>query len=342
MDRFDYFYGAEADRYSFFRIPKILFQDVRFIKLSCEAKVLYGIMLDRMGLSIKNGWLDEKKRVYIIFTIEEAMELLACSKPTAVKIFSELDEKSGIGLIEKIRNGFNCPSRIYVKNFICSSNIVDTEQLEDGWSGRQTEEMEKTEDDVLRLKNLTSGQEERAGDREDEAAEVKNFNLTGKNFLLPEVKKFNPNNTDINNTDSNTVSESISIHPSINTISSDGWRKIIRHNIDYETLCKDYDMHDMQLLDELVELAVETLMLKNITVKISGEYLERELVQSRLLKLNMLHVQYVMDCLKKNRSRVRNIKSYLLTSLYNAPVTINSYYQAMVNADTKVPLEGIP
>lgn len=333
MDRFDYFYGAEAEQYSFFRIPKVLFQDEKFIKLSCEAKVLYGIMLDRMGLSRKNGWLDEKKRVYIIFTVEEAMELLGCSKPTAVKVFAELDEKSGIGLIEKIRNGFNCPSRIYVKNFIRFSNMEE--------EGRKTGEIEKTDDSVLRLKNLTSKQERTSNEVGGGNAEVKKFNLRGKEILLPEVKNFNSNDTDINNTnntDSNTVSESLSINP-IESIETDKLREKIKSNISYECLCRDYDV---QLIDELVELVVETLMLKNPTIRISGEYMERQMVQGRLLKLDMYHIRYVMDCLEKNRSRVRNIKSYLLTALYNAPVTINSYYQAKVNADTKIAPQGIP
>lgn len=328
MDRFDYFYGAEAEQYSFFRVPKALFQDKKFIKLSCEAKILYGIMLDRMGLSRKNGWLDAKKRVYIIFTIEEAMELLGCSKPTAVKIFAELDEKSGIGLIEKIRNGFNCPSRIYVKNFI-RFNSMEQEKS-------RTEENEKSGDSVdsiLRLNFLTSEQEEVAQNAENATAEVKKFNLRSKKTLPPEVKKFNPNDTDINNTDfNNTASESLSIN--LIESESDRWRELIKNNINYEYLCQEYNT---QLLDELVELTVETLRTKNPTIRISGEHQERQLVQSRLLKLNMYHIRYVMDCLEKNKSRIRNIKSYLLTTLYNAPVTINSYYQAEVNADFAEP-----
>lgn len=327
MDRFDYFYEAEAEQYSFFRVPKALFQDKKFTRLSCEAKILYGIMLDRMGLSRKNGWLDEEKRVYIIFTIEEAMEMLSCSKPTAVKIFAELDEKSGIGLIEKIRNGFNCPSRIYVKNFIRFSSKQDKQ-----------EEMENTEEGALRLKNLTSECKEAMSEAEAGAAEVKKFNLRGKEILPPEVKKFNPNNTDINNTDFNNPS----IHPLSLSSESQSWRKIIKDNIDYECLCNDYADDEIQLLDELVELIVETLMFKNSTIRISGGQMERQLVQNRLLKLDMYHIRYVMDCLEKNKSRIKNIKSYCLTSLYNAPATINNYYQAKVNADNNIIPQGIP
>jgi len=71
---FDYFYGQEAESFSFYRIPKMLFTDERFAGLTCEAKVLYGLMLDRMSLSVRNGWLDEDGKVYIIFPIEEIRE----------------------------------------------------------------------------------------------------------------------------------------------------------------------------------------------------------------------------------------------------------------------------
>lgn len=70
----DYFYGAQADQFAFYRIPKALFTDERFKSISAEAKILYGILLDRMSLSRKNGWLDEQGRVFIIFTLEEVME----------------------------------------------------------------------------------------------------------------------------------------------------------------------------------------------------------------------------------------------------------------------------
>ena len=87
---FEYFRGMEAEQYSFYRIPKVLFTNGHFRSLSCEAKVLYGLMLDRMGLSIKNQWLDEENRVYIIFTVEEIMELLGCARQKAVKSIAEL------------------------------------------------------------------------------------------------------------------------------------------------------------------------------------------------------------------------------------------------------------
>lgn len=345
MDKFDYFYGIEAEQYSFFRMPKILFQDERFAKISCEAKLLYGIMLDRMGLSKKNGWLDEEKRVFIIFTVEEIMELLGCSKPTALKILSELDTGSGIGLIERHRKRFNCPSRIYVKNFIRLSNEQEESLEEQERTPVKKEVCEKGEvEENSRLKNFTSENQEPMG----QEMEVKNFDhnmeVRGKEILpqeesrgkktLPlEVKKVDPINTNQNKTDS--LISNPSIHPNSNIAEfedADRWREKIRNMIDYPCLCVDYS-NSVDQLDELVELMVEVFMTKNSKIRISGEYYSSSYVQSRLAKLDMTHIQYVLDCLEKNNSQIRNIKSYLLTALFNAPVTINNFYQQKVNAD---------
>ena len=110
----DYFYGQSGELFSYFRIPKALFQDHRFRQLSTDARTLYGILLDRMSLSAKNGWLDEQGRVYIIYTVREVQESLCCAEHKAVKLFRELE---GIDLIERKRRGLGRPSLIYVKDF---------------------------------------------------------------------------------------------------------------------------------------------------------------------------------------------------------------------------------
>lgn len=118
--QFDYFRGMEAEQYSFYRVPKILFTAECFRLLSCEAKVLYGLLLDRMSLSIKNRWFDKEDRVYIIFTVDEIAALMNCGTQKAVKLLKELDTDKGIGLIEKKRLGLGKPNVIYVKNFMIS------------------------------------------------------------------------------------------------------------------------------------------------------------------------------------------------------------------------------
>ena len=115
----DYFYGQAGELFSFFRIPKALFQEQRFQDLSTDAKTLYGILLDRMSLSVKNGWLDEQNRVFIIFTIEDVKRALCCADNKATKLLRELEE---FGLIERKRRGLGKPSLVYVKNFSAESS----------------------------------------------------------------------------------------------------------------------------------------------------------------------------------------------------------------------------
>lgn len=98
----DYFYGQSGELFSYFRIPKALFQDSRFRQLSTDARTLYGILLDRMSLSVKNGWMDKQGRVYIIYTVREVQESLCCAEHKAIKLFRELEQ---IDLIERKRRG---------------------------------------------------------------------------------------------------------------------------------------------------------------------------------------------------------------------------------------------
>ena len=107
-----YYYGHSGEQYAFFRIPKLLLTDDRLAEISTD-----GLLLDRMELSYRNGWVDDQNRVFIIFTVEEVMETLRCRSEKVVRLFAELDSKKGIGLIERKRQGLGKPAIIYVKNF---------------------------------------------------------------------------------------------------------------------------------------------------------------------------------------------------------------------------------
>ena len=124
---YDYFYGQQAEMFAFYRVPKVLFTEDCFWNVSTDAKLLYGILLDRMNLSARNGWLDEEGRVYIIFTIEEIKGALGCAEKKAVKLLDELEKKCG--LIERKRQGLGKPNLIYVKNFIVRGNLQESHFL---------------------------------------------------------------------------------------------------------------------------------------------------------------------------------------------------------------------
>ena len=329
--QFHYFSGMEAEQYSFYRVPKMLFTEECFRSLSCEAKVLYGLMLDRMGLSLKNRWLDEKDRVYIIFTVEEIAETMGCGIQKAVKLVKELDTRTGIGLIEKRRLGLGRPNVIYVKNFMLC-----------GPSDRHgKDENEKDRSESSENVCPEAAESEIQEFPKSQFKNCENHNSRSMKIILQEFPKSQSNDTDISETD-NSDTEILS-HPILsNPVRtepagfSDGWdmirqmdkyREIIRQNIGYKA-------HAGKGVDELIELMVEVMVMpEGSTVRIAGVNKPVEVVKSRFMKLDYSHFEYVLFALQRNTSKVGNIKTYLLTALYNASLTINNFYDSEVRHD---------
>ena len=298
--KFKYFYGAEADQFSFYRIPKALFTDSYFKDLSSDAKILYGLMLDRMSLSIKNQWFDEKNRAYIYFSIEDIMELLNCGRNKAIKSMQELDDETGIGLIEKRRQGFGKVNIIYVKTFMLE----------------KTEE-KSLEEELEKFKKQTSEENEES----------------------TEVYISNPNYTNLSDTEMNYNKSNQIVSADENRSDGDNpteeyqaYENLVKETVDYESL--EVTHHgDMRQVDEIVNLIVETVMCKNDKILIASNWYPTALVKKKFLMLTYSHIEYVLHCMSGNTSKVKNIKKYLLAALFNAPSTMNGYYQAEVNHD---------
>ena len=336
--QFDYFRGMEAEQYSFYRVPKVLFTAECFKSLSCEAKVLYGLMLDRMSLSIKNRWFDEEDRVYIIFTVEEIAELLNCGTQKAVKLMKELDDNQGIGLIEKKRLGLGKPNVIYVKNFILKEKCSPEQR---GKAPENLGNTQNSENHNSRIVKTTNQELPESQFKNDENHTSRIVEITTQ-----EVPNSQSNNTDINNTDFNETDfneiDSIQsyLSPSAGEVRPVGedviermetYRALIQENIDYECFL---DRREKEDVDELIELMVEILMMPDDSVvRIGGADKPVSVVKSRFLKLTYSHIEYVLFSLHRNTSKVANIKAYLLTTLYNSSMTMNHYYQAEVNHD---------
>ena len=301
---FDYFYGRESDLFSFVRIPKLLFKEERLKRLSSDAKILYGLLLDRMNLSAKNGWQDDDGRVYIIYTIDEVQDDLGCANKKAVNILAELED---IGLIEKKRQGLTKPNLIYVKNF--SSEVLK-------------EHFQKCQND-------TSG----------------NVELTGQ-----EVSKGRTNNTDNNNTDFSDT-DSIPFHsdrirlyresPQENGMEGNGndalqirkkYQDYVAENISLEILKERYP-YQRELLDQLAELMVDVLCSTKDHICVGKEDKPAPIVKAQFMKINSMHIEYVLEGLQKNTTLVRNTRQYLITTLYNAPLTIDAHYDTLFNHD---------
>ena len=146
----DYFYGDEAEQYTFYRIPKVLFTDPAYRRISSDAKILYGLMLDRMGLSVRNGWLDDCQRVFIYFTLEDALEYLCCGHTKAVLLFGELDKN---GLIERKKQGQGKPTKIYVKNFVRKAEVLTSEKWKSKVPQTGSQDFQKTASNNTEINN---------------------------------------------------------------------------------------------------------------------------------------------------------------------------------------------
>ena len=332
----DYFYGHEANQFTFFRIPKLLFLDERFIGLSSDAKILYGLMLDRMGLSVKNGWIDEKNHVYIYFTLEEVMEYMRIGKDKGVKLFAELDDEKGCGLIKKKKQGLGKPTLIYVMNFV--SNIKCPENNDfDPSDNDESVFYETTE-----VKTSINAEVKTSGNAEVKTSEKPKSGLPenrSPNFAKTEVNNNDFNNNKNNNTDFSEIHPILSYQHGVTPRKKDvmdeirereKYRELICENIEYEFLAKNYGESEAT---GVVNIMLDAICSKKDYLVIKSEQIPQMVVKSVLLKLDYSHVEYVLDCMKKNLTKVHNIDSYLLTSLYNSISTIDHYYRAEVNHD---------
>ncbi len=186
--KFDYYYGVKAEQFSFYRVPRLLIKGQRFKGLSSDAKLLYGLMLDRMALSMKNGWLDGENKAYIHYTIENIMEDLGCAKATCTKVLAELDSKKGIGLIEKKRQGLGKPDIIYVKNFVLSESsepMMDEEKVVEN-------PIDSDASTEIQNLNFQKSKKQDSRNLESELQEVQNLNpnynnisYTDKSYIYP-------------------------------------------------------------------------------------------------------------------------------------------------------------
>lgn len=315
----DYYYGNESEQFSFFRIPKVLFTDERFKSISAEAKVLYGMLLDRMGLSRVNGWLDKENRVYIIFTIDEIQENLNCSKQKAVNMMAELDDKNGIGLIEKKRQGLGKPNILFVKNFIYKT----------AESTENTGEFKKSRNHTsVSLKSRIQEV------KKQDFKEYENQTSVGMNNGLQEVSNLERNNTNLNNTEfSHIQSYPISEdgQDGINQIKK--YEELIKANIEYDVTYATNRFLDKDV-ENIIALMCDVLtMPDHTTVKVNGVALPVGIVKERFFEIKSMHVDYILDALKENPSDIRNIRAYLITTIFNAPATISQYYRTKVNHD---------
>lgn len=325
----DYFYGNEAGQFRFYRVPKALFDG----ELSLEAATLYSLMLDRVGLSVKNGWLDSLGRVFIYFVQKDVQKLLRCGHNRATAFMRELER---FGLIERKRQGLGKPAIIYVKNFSASENDAPENAANVSAEPVRSEEavppirQEGTSNQALfsapeeAVRTARTGQSRvPAGgsldcpNRAANDTEKKETELSETNRILPQLPH----------------TERSRPRYGQNLLDEMSWvREEIRENIDYEGLVRNHPC-DSDIFEGYVELMVEACCSKRETVRICGQELPTAVVRSRFLKLESEHIEYVRDCLCNTTAAIGNIKAYTLAALYNAPATCGQYYASLVSHD---------
>jgi hypothetical protein len=356
----------EAGQFAFYRMPKVLFTDPKYRELSDSAKILYGLMLDRMSLSVSHNWLDEDGNVFIRYSYASITKDLNCGTEKASRLLNELEE---IGLIVR-RSAAGKASIFYVMNFMKETPSGTEEVLPPEPTPSEIEEEESApettseSEEVVNGRNIDLTLEERKttpvpGLLRDRSTfptssinEVADPDLFGNRkgtpseIEEPPLRKPKTNKTEVNKTD---LSKNL-IYPSLVSSQSrqmDGsnadtdsvnrralqYRQLIRDNLDYDIMMSDRHWADRDLYDQIFELMCDVVCVPAATVRIAGRDVPYELVKSRFLKLHSGHVQYVIDCLQKNTTKISNIRAYLLTALYNAPTTMDSYYRAEVNHD---------
>ena len=287
----DYFHRKQAQYFAYYRVPKLLFTHDYYRNITTEAKILYGILLDRMQLSLRNRWFDEEGHVYIYYTIQEIMERLGCGNQKAVSLLKELDVEHGIGLVEKKRQGRGKPNALYIKNFASILSINKDIFL-------CSEECDN---------HISS-----------------NVKTTPLEMWKSHANKTDKNKTEFSETDLSYQGDHKASPPCQDVLS------FVKVQTGYNYLIHDFPQ-DQKLIDELIDLMADILQTEDqATIKIAGAEKPLPVVKSQFMKLQMFHIQYVLECLKKSTTNVSNIKSYLLTTLYNAPMTMENYYRSRV------------
>lgn len=290
----EYFYGSESSQYSFYRIPKALFDSPRYSKISTDAKLLYGLMLDRLDLSMKNSWYDEAGRAFIYFKRDDIMAAMKIGHNTASKLMQELEEA---GLIERRRQGLGLPPVIYVGRFVSASDTVMPTQRPQTSEKRTSGRPKSSPPDVRKSDPIY---------RKNQTEENNTENLSDP----PPEKGDAKGDT------------SAPAKPS--RIDKDGYAAEIKSNIDFEGLCKDRP-EDREIIEGYIDLMSGVCSSHRQQIKIAREDMLRSEVRRQLLALRREHIEYVLDAMAQTKTQIVNVRAYTLAALYNAPSTIATW-----------------
>ncbi|MFT8888249.1 replication initiator protein A [Ethanoligenens sp.] len=343
-------------RAGFFRLPKVLFLDERYRHLSTDAKVLYALMLDRMGLSIRNGWADKAGRVFIYFTIEEIKTTLGCGGTKATGLYAELEKAA---LIERGRQTGRA-QRVYVCDFACvykkplataepapepeaptapeadSFPAVMPEQADlSTESPRFPPDFQPDVESGPEAASPTSaGQRNPAPCQPESGGPDTEIRAADPRFPAP-------SKTEKNQTDENQTDRSILRFPrqTPERLERKAVCQTIRENIAYDILLHDRP-DEKSRIDNVVSLLADAMCDHRPALRISGEDVPMPEVRERLLSLDDGHVGYLLEHLRRNQAPIRNLRAYMLAVLYHAPERMELAYDEWYEQDKAREAEG--
>lgn len=282
----------------FYAIPKSLFTDKAFDALSTDSKVLYSVLRDRVSLSIKNKLADSLGRIYIIFKQADIESILKWGSQKVNKLFAELN---AFGLIERKKQGKGLPDMIYVKNF-CEQVVDNTTCSVDNSS----DSLQTCENHNLRNVKIIS-----PVTCENHNAKLTDNKLTNQN----ENNIINPSNEQQGLIDYSTAITSV------------------KNQVEYDSLVDHYDREACDVLDNIVKYMAMVKSNNRGYANINGQLVMFSTIRHVFDTLDQFHIEYVIECVCGRDSSappIKNMKSYLITALYNAPDTIDEYYRQLV------------
>lgn len=299
---FNYFTIETSDNFVFFRIPKVFFKDENFKSLCTDSKVLYGLMLDRMGLSRKNGWYDKNGHAYIYYSVASIQEDMGLSNKTVSKCLKELKE---LGLIKVVRQGLTKNNIIYVMDFSRPAPDAPDIPEEDNTPLLPNEPEESSGEDRVEeaaLENYDPGASQKDTSLDDYAAPPQDIppdKARGKTRDKPTERDY-----------ANTVLE-------------------IKQNISYERLLQKYNSPTgHRIVEGVVALLADILCFPGESVVINKTPVPYDVVRTKLEQVECDHVEYVLDNILNSNIEIKNYKSYLLSSLYNSVDVLDLHYRS--------------
>lgn len=318
----NFLFGRDSDSSQFMVIPRFLFRDDLFADLSDSAKVLYILLLDQTNDFEKNCSVDEEGMAYIHYTVGEVQKQMHCSKPKALGMMAELEKYK---MIRKVQEGRGKPARIYLLD---CAQYMESETERPSGKASPSASPAHTE-----CNNRLEGEQD-----QDWASKrfrvVRNTSPSrvaeGGSKILHYTEQMGRDphrSAGAENRSDHTRSE-------MGTLSFAECMEKVHEKLEYDLLIVRNPMQT-RLIDNICDLIVETLLSRKDTIRCAGEDMKTQIVQQRLMRLGSQDIERIIEGMKEAGAagKVRNPKNYLLTVLYNEPITSDVQYMMDVNSD---------